>query len=145
MTTDEQTATITQVAGMRYYQRVDGIHVYSFTDSRRETVDALLTQGHQNDLDAHSRNEHMRALVDGRGVWMTPYAIATLLKTAQQTPPGLKESTAVVLNDNFVTGVLVGVLHKLPRSVQANVRLFTSEAEALAWLNLRQEQLHDNP
>jgi hypothetical protein len=144
MTTNEQTIPITQVAGMRYYQRHDGIHVYSFTDSRRETVDALLAQGRKNDLDAHSKNEHMRALVDGRGVWMTPYAIASLLKSAQHTPPGLKESTAVVLNDNFMTGVLIGVLHKLPRSVQANVHLFTSEADALTWLDMRKEQLHDH-
>jgi hypothetical protein len=142
MTTNEPTIPITQIAGMRYYQQQDGIHVYSFTDSRRETVDALIAQGRKNDLDAHSKNEHMRALVNARGIWMTPYGIATLLKSAQHTPLGLKESTAVVLNDTFMTGVLIGLLQKLPRSVQANVRLFTSEADALAWLDAREEQLN---
>jgi hypothetical protein len=129
-----------QIAGMLYQQREDGIHVFRFSDSKRATADAWATRSHQNDVDAAARNEHLSALLDIRGIWLTPYIISTVVRTAYLTPVGLQESIAVVVSDNLMLGLLAGVIRKLPQTAVSSSRLFINEDEALAWLIERREQ-----
>ncbi len=125
--------------GMTYTRLSGGIHVYRFSNNRRETVDAWFNQSHQNDLDAAARNEPVAHLLDLRGVWMTPYAMARALQNARRTPEALKESTAVIAGDNFLTGMIEGLVRQFPAAVQLSTRVFRTEKAAQTWLEQRQQ------
>jgi hypothetical protein len=129
-----------QIAGMSYSRSENGIHVYRFRDNRRESVDGWFEQSHKNDMEAAARSEPVSHMLDLRGNWITPYALARALQNARRTPPGLKESTAVIAGDTFVVGMIQSLMRQFPSAVQLSTRVFRTEEPALTWLLQRQQE-----
>jgi hypothetical protein len=127
-----------RVTGLVVEQRPDGIVVYRVRNVKRETADALYEAFHNNDLEAFQERRHSRTILDLRGAgWPTPYGTARMIQSADETPEGLCESTAVITSDSVAMQLVGLLLQKLPARTQRSTRLFLREDDAVEWLKQR--------
>ena len=137
MTTTQQTPIEQLTSGLGYRQRQDGIVEFIFTDMTRHTVDVAFAKMVEHDRLAHQAGQHIRTICAIRGHWIiSPHLISCSINAAKETPKDLIESIAVV-GDNLTIRVLGGVIRRLTSKARGSIRFFTSEDNAMSWLNQR--------
>jgi hypothetical protein len=132
-------------AGFSYYRRSDGIYVLRFADNRRETADAWSETLPQLEHEAAQKQEHIRCLYHFQGIWLTPYVIKTVIRTARQGSDHIKSSTAILVADRFGSGLVQTILRQLPSQALQARQVFTREVDAFQWLDERLALLENVP
>jgi hypothetical protein len=127
--------------GLSYCIRDDGIHVFRFNDSRRETVDAWARISRENDLRYTASGEHLRTLFDVGEQWFTPYSLSTIVRMVNTTPKDLLESVAVMAGRNTLLSMVRSIVARLPQNPKQVISIFTAEEDAIRWLIARHQQL----
>jgi len=129
---------VMQAPGLAIEHRPDGITIYRIRNVRRETADALYAAFAKADQEAFAENFHSRTILDLRGAgWPTPYGVTRLIKSAEETPIGLRESIAMLVSDAIAIQLVALLLHRMPTRAQNSTRLFSTEEEAIEWLEQR--------
>lgn len=119
---------------LRYYCRRDNIFVFEFKDVRRAGVDKWYEITTHNDMVAYRRGEMIRSLIMTGRALPTPYVSHMALKSAEQTPDDLKQAIALVAPNNFISNTLRVMFSAMPARILEDVRYFTHQDEAIAWL-----------
>jgi hypothetical protein len=132
-----------RTAGLIYFRRTDGIIVYRFTDSARETIDAWAKHVLKTETEAGAQ-AHVQAIYDIRGQWITAYGIQTMFHMSRMTVPDLISSVAVV-GDSLVLATIRIILNHLPENRHQERRIFSSEEAALKWLAERRALMARDP
>jgi len=134
----------TPTNGFSYQIRDDGIIVYHFQDARRATIDAWLAVSVQHDAEAIAQGKHSgRLYVVSPTALPTPYSLARLTEADNQaTSSGLRESTAILVQNKLMYQLLATFAKRLPKRAQSTIRFFYDEEEAVAWLL---ENMKNNP
>lgn len=123
------------IDGLIYYQRADGIVVYRFKKMSRKLVDLYAQLSEYNDQRFLAEKRLLKTMYDGRGMFPTPYFIATAVRLAKATAPEHDEAIAVLTGDNLTSNVFRIVVKKLSPKVQDSIRFFKTEDDAIHWLN----------
>lgn len=125
--------------GIIYEHHPNGTHLFRFSDTRRETVDQwqMLMQ---TTIDGTPPDGHFRVLVDVHGLWISPHTMRVAGAISRYSPHELPASTAVVMNDSLGMSLAQTLFNQLSEHGHRARRVFTSEAEALDWLEKRDRQ-----
>lgn len=128
--------------GLTFYVRADGTDMYIFEDMRSETINAWSQIAIQRDLAAVAENRQLLCLYDLRGCTFGPYAALQAYETIQQTPSSLRQSIAVLIDNNASLRVMQGIIRRLTKpNLQQSILLFTDPANAELWLNKRRIEM----
>ena len=128
--------------GLTFYVRSDGTDMYIFEDTRSDTINAWSQIAIQRDLAAAADNRHMVCLYDLRGCSVSPYAVLQGHETIQQTPPNVRQSNAVLIDDNGILRAMQSIIRRLTKpNLQQTILLFTDPANAELWLNQRRIEM----
>lgn len=128
--------------GLVYQLNEAGIHEYHFYDLKPATVDNWQASVAQIDQDGFERGEHVRFLFYIYNLWPTTYSTQRSLAASKQLPPAHKYSTAIVLQgyNTIALKMMQMVLRQMPQGEGGHQvrQIFFNEAEALKWLDERQ-------
>lgn len=121
----------------------NGVIVYRLTSGDRATIDTLIEVGERHADEYRQSQKHLRRIIDlSKGGMPNPYAMAKARHFLQKDEQKLRYSTATLISPkNFAMALAKTALGLMSGSVKASVRIFTDEAEALAWLETRHEAL----
>ncbi|MCA9887082.1 MAG: hypothetical protein KC546_01870 [Anaerolineae bacterium] len=123
-----------QTTGFEWSVREDGILVYRFKDSRRQTIDQWVTIHRQH------QNEHIEAGKPIRRIWFlehgvipTPYAFHVMVQLTREVPPGTHTHVAAILESSRVQSLIQYAYSRIDARKDF-IRFFSDEGEALDWL-----------
>lgn len=136
----EETRSQVICDGFTVEYRQDGITVYRVESMKREVADAWSATHRKHSEEGYARGEHVRRILDIRHAGVpTPYGLSKAVEAVRDDPPDLQESVAVLVSGSLGFQILTVTLNRLGKWVQ-NTRLFTSEEDALQWLDERLKQ-----
>ncbi|MCU0514114.1 MAG: hypothetical protein MUE40_16280 [Anaerolineae bacterium] len=130
-----------ELEGLVWWESAADLIEYRLHQNDRATVDAWLRLAHEHDLAYAETGRHRRSLSDLRGIHLTPHLVTAVMQVARRTPPGLRESVAVLLEDSLMLWLSSALLKQLPAAQRQATRLFQREAEARQWLDERRRLL----
>lgn len=123
-------------------KRVDGIIVYRLADLLRESIDAFTEAATKTDLWAVENDCHARCLLDITKIrFPNPYAISRIQTLIKSTPDEIRESFAVLTPTSNLYSFARAIINHIPQSKTNSIRFFREEAEALAWLDERLQEI----
>ncbi|GEM_PF-2627071 len=129
-----------EVGGLAYRRRADGIHEFRVFTVNNASVDAWYETVMAIARQARHTDEHVRTLYHVEGLWPTPYAAQRIINVNREVPRDLRLSTAILLDDNAISVVIVqGLIRQLPTEAHKLVHIFFQVGEALHWLEERRK------
>lgn len=128
--------------GFTYEVRDDGIKIYRLTDLKRDTVEAFFEINLSMGLTTMREGHHNRSILDVSTLLMpTPYAAKRFQKLAALRPKDSRSSVAILTPSRQLYMFVRTMLSRVPQNNKSHIRLFSSEEEALAWLDERLNEL----
>ena len=128
--------------GFTYEVRDDGIKIYRLTDLKRDTVEAFFEINLSMGLTTMREGHHNRSILDVSTLLMpTPYAAKRFQKLAALRPKDSRSSVAILTPSRQLYMFVRTMLSRVPQNNKSHIRLFSSQEEALAWLDERLNEL----
>ncbi|MCA9890214.1 MAG: hypothetical protein KC546_17665 [Anaerolineae bacterium] len=128
--------------GLTFYVRADGTEIYIFEGTRSDTINAWSQISIERDLAAVAEDRHLVCLYDLRGCALSPYAALQGYETIQQTPSAVRQSIAVITDNNAILRAMQSIVRRLTKpNLQQSILLFNDNASAEDWLNQRRAEI----
>ena len=128
--------------GCLYKMRDDGIAHFVFLDLKRDAVDVFVDTLKAIVAARNAAQQHSRTLVDvGKLSMPTPYAIKRFQELATDKPDTLRSSVAIITPDTWISTFTRTIFTRMPSDKKSHIFLFNTKEEALAWLDVRLEEI----
>jgi hypothetical protein len=123
--------------GLIVEHKPDGIVWVTLSDLKRPTIDQFVTFFQLHNAACANANKVALRLIKSAILYPTPYAVNRVTTYSKLAPKNLHSYDAIIVPDTRMMLLVQRLVSLMLLASQAKVQLYTSQENALAWLEER--------